>query len=197
LSSTAFKGIQSNKNLRTKIRYSNDVDDMTVLVQEKSGKESKAYDGFWNKDQWIAASGLPTTHTVGRNYGDLPTHFVLKAPQSLTDYSNSEYIQFKVGDLVIKIKHESTTKDVTTGAITYNHYQEIEWNSRTGVVSAKVKPTPDATELKRMPILCTGTTLGTIPPNTTGVTWGIAGSNGGYSTYSNSNLTLDYHYWYY
>jgi hypothetical protein len=100
---------------------------------------------------------------------------------------------FRVGDLSIAVPAASSSG--SDNNITYTHYESIEWDSKTGIVSAMVLPTSTATEKKRKPIPFTGNSLGAIPANST-VTWGL--SNGAETPqYSTTGFTLDYHYWYY
>jgi hypothetical protein len=67
----------------------------------------------------------------------------------------------------------------------YTHHKSIEWDSKTGIVSALVKPTPNSEEVRR-PIYYSGWSLGTIPVG--GISDYEIQLNGG---------TLEYHYWYY
>lgn len=159
----------------------------------KNGKVASSYSSFVNKEQWLEASGIHESDVFGANWGDIPAHFILCAPSDMSEYNQKETLKFKVGNLEIAIRHKSSEKN-EDGVITYTHYESIEWDSKTGMVTAMVLPTAEAAEKKRMPISYTGDSLGAIPAQST-VSWGMAGDND--TTYSNSNLTLNYHYWYY
>jgi hypothetical protein len=132
------------------------------------------------KNQWSLASGLTDNFTAGSNSGDIPAPFVLKAPTYIYE-SSLEELTFVVGDLTIKVPAKTTT--TTPGGTAYIHHYNIEWDSKTGIVSATVEPNQNS---KRIPVLYTGDSLGAIPVD--GLTEQEIDIYG---------ATLDYDYWYY
>lgn len=134
------------------------------------GKNADSYNGFGNKAEWIGASGLTnnTNLSQGENVGDLPSHFILRVSGQMASGT------ICVGSLSI------TTSDT---------YSDIEWNSKTGIVSANIDGV-------REPIAFTGNSLGSVPVE--GISnWGLKQVSDGTTTYNNENMTLEYHYWYY
>lgn len=109
------------------------------------------------KSQWVLASSLTNNFIPGSNIGDIPTPFVLKAPQEITATGSAD-LTFAVGDLAITVPAKSAT--TTGGTTTYTHHYNIEWNSKTGIVSATKELSPTS---KRVPILYSGNSLGAIP----------------------------------
>lgn len=144
-----------------------------------SGKNFDSYSGFRNGSEWKIASGLTslTGSCAGENPGDLPAPFVMKAPETITASGSSE-LTFKVGELEIKVPAATATKQGDDPYV-YTHHQKIEWDSKTGMVSAEVSG-------KRVAISYTGNSLGGIPVG--GILPADISINGG---------TLNYHYWYY
>lgn len=140
-----------------------------------NGKIFSSYSGFRNKNQWAAASGLTSTtgSCTGENPGDLPAPFVFS--KSSTTAKNSV---IKVGDLKI-----------TLNDIVY----KLKWDSKTGIVSG-TDSTGD--ENKRAPVPFSGNSLGGIPVGNS-ITWGVQGGTSPNYTYSTTDCTLNYHYWYY
>ena len=144
---------------------------------EKNGLLFSNYDEWLypTKNQWKLASGLKESGTVkaGENYGDLVATF---------EFSNSANTPkdsvIKVGDLAI-----------TLNDIVY----KLKWDSKTGIVSG-TDSTGD--ENKRAPVPFSGNSLGGIPVGDS-ITWGIQGGTSPNYTYSTTNCTLNYHYWYY
>jgi hypothetical protein len=133
-----------------------------------SGKNFDSYSGFRNGSEWKIASGLTssTGSCTGENPGDLPAPFTLT--HSGIDAGVS--ITFKVGDL-----------SITVGGTTSKQLRDIIWDSKTGMVSAKVDNSSTHTAIPY-----TGNSLGGIPVG--GILPADISINGG---------TLNYHYWYY
>ena len=148
-----------------------------IVNINEDGKTLDAYKSFTNNNEWSAASGLSETHNPGDNKGDLPAPFVMKAPETI-DADTSPELTFKVGELEIKVQAATATKQAD-GSYRYTHHKSIEWDSKTGIVSAKVNE-------KRVVIPYTGNSLGAIPVD--GIASDDIAINGG---------TLNYHYWYY
>jgi hypothetical protein len=105
------------------------------IYHKLDGKSSTFYTHFGNYNQWITASGLDTTSVIGANPGDLPAPFVLKAPNNISA-SESEKLYFQVGTYSIAVPACSSKKEDST--TTYTHYEAIEWDSKTGIVSALI-----------------------------------------------------------
>jgi hypothetical protein len=126
------------------------------------------------------SSGLSNIETIGNNPGDIPAPFVFCAPSSI-DATDAPSLTFQVGSLEITVPAASKNDDED-----YIHYNSIEWDSKTGIVSALIGE-------KRKPITYTGTSLGDIPVG--GISsWGRKESDG---AVSNEGYSLKYHYWYY
>ena len=88
----------------------------------------------------------------------------------------------------------AATVTTSNGNNTYTHYRDIKWDSKTGIVSGR-KITD--TSGKEKPIPYTGNSLGTIPVGeNSGFVWGLK-QNTAPVSYSTTNLTLEYDYWYY
>lgn len=145
----------------------------------RDGRNLNSY-FYDNVGQWSAASGLGE-HVDGDNVGDLPAPFIFKAPESIVNCTQPQ-IQLVVGNISITIPAIPTTEENPTS---YSYYNNIEWDSGNGVVSALI-------DNVRSPIHYTGNSLGAIPVG--GVNdWGLKiGDN-----IDNSNCELNYHYWYY
>jgi hypothetical protein len=141
----------------------------------------------------LEASGLKESvigYCQGENYGDLPAPFIFKAPEtinedSLTNSASLASLTFVVGDLEIVVPAKTATK-LGEGNYTYTHHSKIQWDSKTGIVSADVDGV-------RKAVLYTGNSLGGIPSGDE-LSWGI---KSGDKKLSHSGCSLDYHYWYY
>lgn len=137
-----------------------------------NGKDQDSYSYFNNKIQWAGASGLTSSTGAcnGENPGELPAPFMFKYNDGTVDITISENTSktFKVGDL-----------EITVGGIGSKSLTDVTWDSKTGMVSAKVGGAPDYT-----PIPYTGTSIGAIPV-------------GGTTALDLDGGTLTYHYWYY
>lgn len=110
--------------------------------------------GFRNRTEWKIASGLTssTGACLGENPGDLPAPFLYTHPDSLGDDESSDntYYKIKIGDT-----SGSGSTQIFTGAEVIIEipagrvYNELSWDSKTGIVSAKVgstdTPAPIAT----------------------------------------------------
>ena len=166
-----------------------------------NGKDLDSYSGFTNnKPLWAGASGLTssTGTCTGENPGDLPAPFILEIPS--LGRENQEQIVVGVGKFEVTIPPaviNTTENDDGTKTTTYTHYNNIKWDSKTGIISGK--KTTDASE-KAKPIPYVGNALGSIPVGGIGY-YGIKTSithNGGTTnSYDWSDCTLTYHYWYY
>jgi hypothetical protein len=106
----------------------------------------------------------------GENPGDIPAPFIFKHNNGTTDFTISEKTSktFKVGGL-----------EITVGGAKSKSLTGVTWDSKTGMVTAKVGGASDYT-----PIPYTGTSIGAIPV-------------GGTTTLDLGGGTLTYHYWYY
>lgn len=161
--------------IRTKIKDAPDQQYKPVYC-DLPGKYSDSYTTFKTIDQGFLEQNLSPDedyYQKGENYGDLPAPFLLSCSSNIT----SETV-FAVGDL-----------EITVPATGDNPLKELEWDGRTGTVSAKI-----GNSTKRVPISYTGNSLGDIPIDGVDNKWGIKNSDG---TYNTSNITLNYHYWYY
>jgi hypothetical protein len=118
------------------------------------------------------------THN-GENYGDIPAPFVFCAPSSI-EATTAPSLTFKVGVL------EITVPAVAKNDNDYIHYNSIEWDSKTGIVSALIDGV-------RTPITYAGTSLGDIPIGSA-LSWGRKESD---DAVSNDGYSLKYRYWYY
>lgn len=151
----------------------------TIINLEGSGKNIVSYSEFGNQTEWQSSSGLADTVTVGDNPGDIPAPFVFCAPSSI-DATSAPSITFQVGSLEISVPAASQSGS------NYIHYNSIEWDSKTGIVSAII-------DGARKPITYTGNSLGAIPIGNS-LTWGKKEPDG---TVSNEGYSLNYYYWYY
>ena len=148
-----------------------------------NGKNLLSYSDFGNKNEWQLSSGLSEIVIVGDNPGDIPAPFIFCAPPSI-EATDASSLTFQVGSLEITVPAASKDEEG------YIHYNSIEWNSKTGIVSALI-------DEERKPIAYTGTSLGGIRIGkqlSEQISWGRKESNG---TVSNSGYSLKYHYWYY
>ena len=144
----------------------------TLIYKEWAGKEIGSYSSFQNRGLWQGASGLSSSSNTckGENPGDLPAPFVFKHGSKTTDFTirENDSRTFQVGNLKI-----------TVGGNGSKSLTGVTWDSKTGMVSAKVDGASDYT-----PIPYTGTSVGGIPV-------------GGTTALGLYNGTLKYHYWYY
>ena len=169
-----FRVLSYNTNAMTNATYSQ----VTFSPLLANGCQASSYSNFNNKSQWLASSGLTDSSPCrGENPGDIPAPFVVKAPETIAE-SASQELTFKVGELEIKVPAATATKQ-DDGSYVYTHHKSIEWDSKTGVVSAEVNE-------KRVAISYTGNSFGAIPVG------GISSTN-----ISINGGTLKYHYWYY
>lgn len=143
---------------------------------EKNGLLFNEYDEWLypTKNQWKLASGLKKTGTVGagENYGDLVATFIL----SKSTETNKDSV-LKVGDLEITLQDK---------------VYKLKWDSKTGIVSGTDS---DGEENTRKPVPFSGNSLGGIPVGES-VVWGLK-ENTTPVSYSTTNCTLTYNYWYY
>lgn len=128
-----------------------------------NGSNYNSYVDFNNKSQWHEASGLTdsTGTCTGENPGDLPTPFVLTKSGNIPAQTT-----FRVGDLSITTKQSC---------------YDLEWNSKTGLVSAATV----SGGLKK-PIDFIGNSCGAIP---------VGGLSLDKLVLAGSSLS--YNYWYY
>lgn len=167
--------IKSTENISIKIYKVAGIDGSgtrTLIYNEYIGKRIGSYNSFQNHELWSEASGLTssTGTCTGENPGDLPAPFIFKHNDGTTDITIDENTSktFKVGDL-----------EITVGGPESKSLTGVTWDSKTGMVSAKVAGDSDYT-----PIPYTGTSTGAIPV-------------GGTTTLELDGGTLTYHYWYY
>lgn len=137
----------------------------TSWVDVGSGIIPTSYRYFQNYESFKA--NLPGDSSSSNQYGDLPFHFVAKlyAPGSGALQKIYKIKQNGVEIFSITVKFPS-------GAA----YTDIQWDSKTGLVTAKKD------SLDRVPLEYTGNALGTIEP-------GLYVTEGIYE--------MDHHYWYY
>lgn len=76
---------------------------LTLDGETKDGKSLSAYDDFYNKEQWAAASGLD--ESVSNIKGDLPTHFMA----NLSPYTVAELIYNENNTICYGYKYNSST----------------------------------------------------------------------------------------
>ena len=161
----SIDGIMSSSKATIKIYKTSSTDKSTSTDASRAlqqyyinGKKLYAYNRFDSKNEWAAASGLldTTGFCEGENPGDIPTTFVL----------------FKTGNI---IKDTSFTVENTIKVL--EDCIDLEWDSKTGIVSGKVNGT-------RRPVRYSGVSTCGISPN------------GAKNIYLNG-ATLNYHYWYY
>lgn len=166
------------------------------IVGGKFGADGKSLNNYLdfshtNKLQWASTSGITDSFNKGSNYGDIESVFVFKAPTTNPSaWSSLETLYFTVGDLTIAIKASGSTGTGTSK--TYTHYNKIEWNSKTGLVSA------DFNGVRKV-IPYSGNSLGYIPIGDS-INWGIRSGTGTQTspyTHDNTDCDLIYHYWYY
>lgn len=144
------------------------------------------------KSQWSLASGLTDNFIVGSNSGDMPAPFIFKAPSDLKAV-NDDALTFAVGNLAITVPAKTCTT-APSGVNSYTHHYNIEWNSKTGMVSATENSDPNS---RRFPILYTGNSLGAIPVGGVGQNWGLRTGTSSSYTYTQTDYSLEYDYWYY
>lgn len=175
-----FESIHANADVRFKIYSTNDNDSSSerrIISRLFDGKKLDSYNIVKNKDWWSASNVLENNDQTctGENPGDIETPFVLKYN------SINSQTTFAVGDLAITIP-----------ATAENPLSNIIWDSKTGIVSAKI-----GNSTENVPISYTGNSLGGIPVDGVGTRWGRRYGNSPNYTYNTSGITLNYHYWYY
>lgn len=121
----------------TKIGYNKDTE--TYITFDKDGRVLNSYSNS-NKELWSIASEINNSFTNGDNYGDLPAPFKVKI-----DGTAIAGTVLQVGTLKITLPNET---------------QNLEWDSKTGLVTATVEGAENT------PILYTGTSYGTLPVGT-------------------------------
>lgn len=139
------------------------------------GKTFSSYSSFRNCNDWKEASGLEEESNKNKkNPGDIPAPFELK-------YSNT----IPAGkEAVFKITNDC---QITVGGEGQKSLTDLKWDSRTGMVSAKIG---NDTVVK--PIAYSGNSLGAIPVGGTDVEFKVDGR-----AISNTQVIVSYHYWYY
>ena len=201
-----------------------------VGQRANNGKDFDSYRDFINREEWGATSGLTasTGQCMGENPGDLPTPFIYTHPVALGDSTSqtNTYYKIKIGNVSVSGSTESFAGaeiiiEVPKGKV----YNNLSWDSKTGLVSAKV-----GSSEKPTPILVTGHTCYAIPvggvrtiqffkvngenDNTatnesykvtisynngkeTGRVWQQYTGTYWQNVSGNSSPSLNYHYWYY
>lgn len=139
----------------------------TLIYAFHNGQKLDSYSYFSNRDLWADASDLTssTGACTGENPGDLPAPFILS--KSGTTEANTTFT----------ITDKLYIKTLTT-------VYELQWDSKTGVVSGLASDI--AAETTRAPVPIEGNTVGGIPVG--GCDEDVLSING---------ATLKYHYWYY
>lgn len=184
LNSNAFSGTTATKSFTPTITnsgktycYSNTGSNEDYCYREAgvtpNPKIINHYASYYypTKREWYKASGLPLHTSPTMNVGDLPADFKVKYTPGTGDTN----ITFTVGS-------GTTGKNITINGITSNKYSDIVWDSKIGVVSAKV----DNNGPK--PIPCSGDICATIPVDSSVSVSKNAGSG---------TVTIEYDLWYY
>lgn len=131
---------------------------------EKDGRVFNNYFNY-NREQWKESSGLDT-FTKGKNNGDIPSSFILEYSDEIT------------GEKTFTITEKCY---ITVTPPTGKSYTDLIWNSKTGLVKAKLSGDDES-----KPIPFTGNSLGEIP----------IGENSDLKSLGNK-VTLEYDFWYY
>lgn len=148
--------------------------DIINYIPINNGKLWTKYNTFQNKKDWGLSSGLAvengnsltnafTTTCLGENPGDLPAPFIYTHPINLGSGTSSTitYYKIKIGNT-----SGSGSTQVFTGAEVIVEipvgkvYSGLSWDSKTGIVSAKV----DSADIST-PIATIGNTCYAIPSN--------------------------------
>lgn len=161
----SIDGIMATSEAAIKIYKTSSADkggatDASRVLQQYyiNGKKIYAYNQFDTKNEWAVTSGLTDTASIctGENPGDIPATFVLSKTGKVTKDTS-----FTVEN-TIKILEDCVN---------------LEWDSKTGIVSGEVNGA-------RRPLHYSGTSTCCISVN------------GAKNIYLNG-ATLNYHYWYY
>ena len=136
------------------------------VTDKYNGRERRSYSKFRNIFYWGNSSNLPYSATNnGENHGDVPAPFILTDTSGVDANTSKTY---KITDDL----------QITVGGTGQTAMSNIIWDSKTGIVSARI-----GTSDKNVPISYTGNSLGGIPV-------------GGCMPELNG-AKLQYHYWYY
>lgn len=142
-----------------------------------SGKDFDSYGsgtgagawGFRNRTEWKIASGLTssTGACLGENPGDLPAPFIYTHPTSLgtTTSSSNTYYKIKIGNTSGSGATQTFTgAEVIIEIPAGKAYSELSWDSKTGIISAKVDSADMTTPADTAtPIATIGNTCYAIP----------------------------------
>ena len=140
------------------------------IMQKPNPKITNDYSAFYypTKREWYEASGLPLHSAPTTNVGDLPATFkVLYQPGA-----QDTYVTFNVGEA-----------EVTVTGIDTNKYSNMTWDSKLGIISAKINGVGDP---KVIP--CTGNPYTSIP---------VGGSTIPGKSAGTGSLSIEYDLWYY
>lgn len=187
-----------------------------------NGEGTVQFTAYWPyaRDPKIS-NEIPTREPEGgkyKNNGDIPAPFIFTfAKAGGIANSSKEQVIITIGDLNITIKAAGSTTATVNGAptTTYTHYENIKWDSKTGIVSTLVGGVDT-------PIPYTGNSLGGIAVGETqnitikhqegstnnigdykidGAAWKVYTEVESNPTWVNAandaKPVLKYHYWYY
>lgn len=149
--------------------YAHTPDFVDEQTHSKDGRLQSAYNGFVKEGTFNAYGALSTSSVgIGENFGDMPSPFIF---EHIDPIEGSEKT-FRVGDGYITIYQDEN-----------NSYEHLIWDSKTGMVKAKVNGASTHT-----PIYFTGKSIATLPlgiafDEEQSATWGMG--------------TVAYKYWYY
>lgn len=104
------------------------------------GRSSQNYTlmNYPTKDQWLAASGLPTKHMDGNNYGEIESPFIFRMEQGILLKAGDK---LKVGTLEVVLEEDA---------------DQVVWDSRSGLITGLVNGISRALKFS-------GTSYGAIP----------------------------------
>lgn len=160
------------------------------LPAQGGGRDINSYSiyDYPNKKEWVLSTNMITTpydnlvqNKGAINYGQLPAPFKLKMGE--ITFSEDEVKINEVSPLYGKKLTNQTLQigdNVITITSTPTTYHNFVWDSKTGIVKAE-----DSLG-NNIYLSYTGNSIGTIPPNTSGVT-----------IFFPNNAKLEYDYWYY
>ena len=136
----------------------------------QDGRHDSSYSKFKNKSYWRPRDNLSISATTckGENPGDIEAPFILTDENGINSEQSKTY----------KITEDL---QITVGGAGQSAMSNIIWDSKTGMVSAKI-----GTSEKNVPISYTGNSLGGIP---------VGGLDS--DKLKLNGATLKYHYWYY
>lgn len=113
-------------------------DETTSTYDKFEGKSLASYTSFTNKDDWSNASGLSLAtagKSMGENPGQLPATFIYKHPVKLMNNGSiSNYYKIKIGNSISGFSGAAIIIELPAKKV----YNELTWDSKTGLVKAKI-----------------------------------------------------------